>query len=78
MTNYCWYYHDRTAGAYHAIERHATGSSRSYRAVFCLDPETGKGRSYTGPLPTKAAALAVLHHLAPAAVELPGLPAWLR
>lgn len=78
MTNFCWYYHDRTAGAYHAIERHATGPSRSYRAVFCLDPETGKGRSYTGPLPTKAAAAAVLQHLAPEAEPLPGPPAYMR
>lgn len=78
MTNYCWYYHDRNAGAYHVIERHAAGPHRSYRAVFCLDPTTGKGRSYTGPLPTKAAAAAVLAHLAPDAVRLDGLPAFLR
>lgn len=78
MITFCWYYHDRDAGAYHVIERHAAGPRRSYRAVFCLDPATGKGRSYTGPLASKAAAAAVLQHLAPEAVLLPGLPAYMR
>lgn len=77
MTNYCWYYHDADAGAYHAIERHATGASRCYQVRFNLDPATGDGRTYAFR-PTKAQCLSVLRSLAPAAVELPGLPAWLR
>ena len=77
MTNYAWFYHDADAGAYHAIERHADGASRYYRAAFCLD-QGGAAPTYTGPLPTKAAAERVLRHLAPEAVLLPGLPAWLR
>lgn len=78
MTNYCWYYHEASAGAYHAIERRADGPRRTYHALFCIDPETGEARSYSGPLPTKAAAAAVLQHLAPDAVRLDGLPAFLR
>ena len=78
MISFCWYYHDRERGAYHVIERHATGHRRSDRAVFDLDPSTGKGRSYTGPLQSRSAAAAVLQHLAPEAEQLPGLPAWLR
>ena len=78
MTNYCWYYHDANAGVYHAIERHANGASRTYRAVFCLDPATGQGKSYTGQLPSRLTAEAIMYHLAPEAVLLPGLPAFLR
>ena len=78
MITFCWYYHDAAAGAYHAIERQAAGARRTYRALFCLDPITGQPRTYTGQLLNRSAAAAVLQHLAPEAVELPGLPAWLR
>lgn len=77
MTSYCWYYHDADAGEYHAIRRQSK-PARGYRAALEIDPETGDPRTYSGLLPTKAAAERVLRHLAPAAVELPGLPAWLR
>ena len=78
MTNYTWYYHDADAGRYHVIERHAAGAARHYRVRFNLDPATDESRTYTGPLPSRSAAERVLRHLAPAAVLLPGLPAWLR
>ena len=78
MINHAWYYHDAAAGRYHAIERHAAGAARHYRVRFNLDPATGDSRTFTGPLSSKAAAATILEHLAPAAVELPGLPAWLR
>ena len=74
---FSWYYHDADAGEYHAIRRQSK-PARGYRAALEIDPATGDPRTYSGLMPTKAAALAVLHHLAPAAVELPGLPAWLR
>ena len=74
---FSWYFHDADAGEYHAIRRQSK-PARGYRAALEIDPETGDPRTYSGLLPTKAAALAVLHHLAPEAVELPGLPAWLR
>lgn len=70
------YYHDRAAGEYHAIEY--TTQPRAYRAVFRIDTATGKPRTYSGPLPTLRAARRILAALAPDAVELPGLPAWLR
>ncbi len=73
-----WYYHEAAAGAYHAIERRADGPRRSYHALFCIDPETHEARSYSGPLPSRYQAEAVLHHLAPDAVRLDGLPAFMR
>ena len=78
MTNFCWYYHDRDAGAYHAIERRADGNRRTYHALLGIDPATGEARSYSGPLASRYQAEAVLHHLAPDAVRLDGLPAFLR
>lgn len=68
------YYHDAAAGQYHAIKRLGPGK---WSAWMDLDRSNGLPRSWTGER-SKAAALAVLHHLAPDAVELPGLPAWLR
>lgn len=68
------YYHDATTGQYHAIKHLGPGK---WSAWMDLDRNNGLPRSWTGER-SKAAALAVLHHLAPEAVELPGLPAWLR
>lgn len=76
--NAIWYYHEAAAGAYHAIERRADGPRRTYHALFCIDPATGEARSYSGPLPSRYQAEAVLRHLAPDAVRLDGLPAFLR
>lgn len=73
-----WYYHEASAGAYHAIERRADGNRRTYHALFRLDPATGEARAYSGPLSSRYQAEAVLHHLAPDAVRLDGLPAFLR
>lgn len=78
MINSCWYYHEPAAGAYHAIERRADGNRRAYHALFCIDPKTGEARGYSGPLSSRYQAEAVLHHLAPDAVRLDGLPAFLR
>lgn len=73
-----WYYHEQDAGTYHAIERRADGPRRTYRALFCIDPETREARSYSGPLASRYQAEAVLHRLAPDAVRLDGLPAFMR
>ena len=74
---FTWYYHDQDAGEYHAIRRQ--GKPRhGYRVALEIDPDTGDPRSWTGLLSSKAKASAVLSHLAPAAVLLPGLPAWMR
>ena len=70
------YYHDAETGEYHAIEY--TEQPRAFRATFRIDTTTGKPRTYSGPLPTGRAARRILEDLAPDAVELPGLPAWLR
>lgn len=78
MINFCWYYHEPAAGAYHAIERRADGPHRTYRALLGIDPETHEARSYSGPLASRYQAEAVLRHLAPDAVRLDGLPAFLR
>lgn len=74
---FAWYYHDQDAGEYHAIRRQ--GKPRhGYRVALEIDPATGDPNTYTGLLKSKAEAVRVLSHLAPAAVLLPGLPAWLR
>lgn len=70
------YYHDAAAGEYHAVRY--TESPRAWTVLFRLDPATGAPRAWTGPLPTLRAARRILAALAPDAVELPGLPAWMR
>ena len=78
---FSWFYHDPDAGDYHVIERHADGAKRFYRVLFGIrtdDAGALEADTYTGFLQSKSAAERVLHHLAPAAVLLPGLPAFLR
>ncbi len=71
-----WFFHDKAAGEYHAITY--TESPRAYRATFRIDTETGKPRTYSGPLPTLREAKRIMKALAPTAEPLPGLPAWMR
>lgn len=68
------YYHEPAEGMYHAVRHFGPGL---WGVALNLDQATGGGRTYAFR-PTKAQCLAVLRSLAPAAVELPGLPAWLR
>lgn len=68
------YYHEPAEGMYHAVRHFGPGL---WGVALNLDQATGDGRTYAFR-PTKAQCLAVLRSLAPAAVELPGLPAWLR
>lgn len=68
------YYHEPAAGMYHAVRHFGPAL---WGVALNLDQATGDGRTYAFR-PTKAQCLAVLRSLAPAAVELPGLPAWLR
>lgn len=68
------YYHEPADGMYHAVRHFGPGL---WGVALNLDQATGDGRTYAFR-PTKAQCLAVLRSLAPAAVELPGLPAWLR
>ena len=70
------YYHDAGRGEYHRIT-HAD-RPRSWQVELRLDPASGQPRTWTGFLPTLRAARAVLRDLAPDAVLLPGLPAWMR
>lgn len=69
------YYHDATRGKYHAVLNHGPGI---WSAVLDIDQATGLPATYTGALHSLNAARRVITHLAPDAVELPGLPAWLR
>lgn len=70
------YYHEAETGEYHAIEY--TEQPRAFRATFRIDPQTGKPRTYSGPLPTLRAARHMMQALAPTAEPLPGLPAFMR
>jgi hypothetical protein len=69
------YYHDASRGKYHAVLHHGPGR---WSVALDLDPATQVPATYTGMLPSLLAARRVMAHLAPEAVELPGLPAWLR
>lgn len=69
------FYHDAARGKYHAVLHYGPGR---WSAVLDLDPAGGPPATYTGTLHSLDAARRVVTHLAPAAVELPGLPAWLR
>lgn len=67
------YYHDAAAGEYHLLRHLGPGK---WMVCLRLDQD-GAPRSWTGAR-SLADARRVLQHLAPGAIELDGLPAFLR